>query len=48
MATDDRWQQAFNNAAERLYGKTNGDLLTDEEDAACIQAADDEVAAEEA
>lgn len=46
MAADDRWYSAYNNAAELLFGKVEGDLLADEEDAACIAAADAAVAAE--
>jgi hypothetical protein len=45
-AQDDRWNQAFNNAAERLFGKAEGDTLTEDEDAACIAAADVEIAQE--
>lgn len=44
--SDDAWQQAYNNAAERLYGKVAGDTLTEEQDAACIAEADAEVADE--
>jgi hypothetical protein len=40
---DDAWQQTYNNAAERLFGKTEGDTLTDEEDEAAIAAANEEV-----
>jgi hypothetical protein len=47
MATDDRWQQAYNNQAELLFGKVEGDVLTPEEDETCIAAANAEVAAEE-
>lgn len=39
---DDAWQQAYNNAAERLFGKTEGDEMTDEEDQAAIEAANRE------
>jgi hypothetical protein len=41
---DDRWQQAYNNAAERLFGLVAGDAATDEQDEACIAEADSEVA----
>jgi hypothetical protein len=43
--SDGQWQQAYNNAAERLFGKTEGDTLTDDEDAECIAAADREMEA---
>ncbi len=43
---DDRWQQAYNNAAERLFGKVEGDTLTEDEDAVCLIEADDEIAQE--
>jgi len=45
-AEDDRWTSAHQNAAERLFGKTDGDVLTDAEDDACCAEADREVAAE--
>ena len=45
---DDRWQQAYNNAAERLYGKVEGDSVNEDEDAACIKAANEETADEQA
>ena len=41
---DDRWIQAYNNAAERLFGKVEGDTLTAEEDEACIADATERMA----
>lgn len=45
--SDDRWQQAYNNAAEELFGKVEGDVLTEDEDTACIAAADAQIADED-
>jgi hypothetical protein len=42
-AEDDRWQSAYENAAERLSGKTAPCVLTAEEDEACIAEANYEV-----
>lgn len=42
---DGHWYSAYANAAERLYGKAEGDLLSAEEDEACIAAANTEVSA---
>ena len=39
MSEADRWLQAYNNAAADLFGKVSGDMLTEEEDSACIRAA---------
>lgn len=43
---DDRGQQAYNNAAERLFGKVEGDVLTEDEDEICIIEADGQLAQE--
>jgi hypothetical protein len=43
---DDRWYQAYNNAAERLFGKKEGDTLSQEEDEAAQREADEEIRAE--
>jgi hypothetical protein len=43
---DDRWNQAYNNAAERLYGKKEGDTLSQEEDEAAQAEAEKEIRAE--
>jgi hypothetical protein len=40
---DDRWQQAYNNAAELLFGLVEGDTLTEDQDAACVAEANDEI-----
>lgn len=45
---DTRWNSHYANAAERLFGKVDGDVLTDEEDAACIADADARMADESA
>ena len=39
---DDAWNQAYANAAERLFGKVQGDTLTEDQDEACIAAANAE------
>lgn len=44
--SDDRWYSHYFNAAELLFGKTGDDLLTLEEDEACIAEADARMAAE--
>lgn len=43
---EDMWQQAHANAAERLFGKVEGDTLTEDEDDSCIAAANIEIAQE--
>ncbi len=45
LNADDAWNQAYNNAAERLFPKV--DLLTEEQDAQCIAAANEEIASQE-
>ena len=41
---DIAWNTAHANAAEALFGKVEGDTLTQEEDDACIAEADAQVA----
>jgi hypothetical protein len=41
---DDQWNQAYANAAERLFGKVHGDTLTEDQDDACIAEANAEIA----
>lgn len=42
-STDERWMQHYNNAAELLFGKVEGDTLTSDEDDTCIAAADEAI-----
>lgn len=45
--TDERWMQHYNNAAELLFGKVEGDTLTSDEDDTCTTAADEAMSNDE-